>query len=1508
MTLTEIYSLYVKSTEELQYVKKENSRLNLQIQSILHELEEKAPLIRKQSIDHQNLVENNEMLSQQLENYLQERIESRTLLDETTAKLSYFERENKKLKTAQSDLSRQVLFLLKEIEQIRGGFSSEVDQSISSDMSADEVITKKLVTFSDIQELQENNQKLLLVVRDLSSKLEEFEQAQINMQQENYERKLENYAKKIKELENTQECQSKMLTTTMEQKERFKKLYQESCKIISKGNYTNTSMNGDDFTMEEDTPLASTSSVSSQKSDVEKEKKTIELEEKIKDLTENLKTLKEEYENYRKEKLTNEKMVNEQFDSMRNEIRELTSTNCKLLSASEYSSEQFKILQKNTAAYKKQIAALEERNKNYESTIVKHEQTIMYVKDEALAAQTKLSRYEVMIENYKQEIRVLKDSESHLKMEKEMLYRERQSQNILLNNLEMIKACFERSEAEGRQRVETRLDEATRECSALRRRLQEEQDRFRELSSHLQRQTESAKQKMKDEQIQADKLRIELKEARDEIENKSKHIDEISKKLQESLTPTLNDNPISQANKRAKEFELKYNQTKSDLESLEKELETCRENLNQYCTMAQNAEIEMKEMYTKFTEEKEKMDLELNRLRKVEVESKSRIDELETEISLQITGAQLSSGDVNSQLHKANLELQDTLQKLADNNRELREIRSQNSTLTASLQQAEHKYANEMIMHSSDIQTMTKLKDELNTITENVNKIKQERNDAIENLQLVKQKWEESEKQLRDERIFLEERIKDLDAQNSVLHNQIQSLSTKLSLSSSMNASIEVSTTKESGDVSMDVENVALMNRSLNEDDVKSAEQLLQIIKYLRKEKDIAMAKVDILQTETSRLQSEYSVLQTKLDEAISVLNNERSKNDIGIVNASKHSELLRKIETLNAVTDSNRILREERDTLSQKVNELSERITKCEDELYPLQEKNRELTIKSEATAAENASLRIEATRWRQRANLLVERSNKASPEDFKRLQTERENLAKMLTTEKENLKKSNDELNSIKIEKARLDQETQNLTKQLHTSIEENKKYVEEMNNLKQTNTRLTTEIMELKNTLLNKEDELKKISEELSNKDLQLADAKNKEVQIRKIAKRYKDSYFELKKQEEEKDGEKGEDETGESSIPKIDTEKMLQDKVSELSSLVTSTQEMNAKLSEENATLKANVERDEKNKQLLKDAKSRILSLTESKNTLSREIANARVHIQSVEQNRDELEMLMNGLKSQYETRISRLEATHSEQEKEKQDTIQRLTKENENLLVRVNQLSRQQGTKPSTSSSTTEKTTESLRTANVKPMAGPGAQQSATVTPWRGNETPLASIRPMSLQSSRTAAVLPTSQTSNVASVQGSGSATALVPPQQVHTTGNNSGEALSSSPTSSHTDYMPATSSAAVVVAAVPPLGSASTSAESSQEAESIQTQNNESPMSQLMVVGGQQQAVALVSPRVEGAQQNIIPPQSVEIPEQNQAPSTSGSSSSSAVSFENTIIEYILLNFNINFFFSPLQ
>lgn len=158
----------------------------------------------------------------------------------------------------------------------------------------------------------------------------------------------------------------------------------------------------------------------------------------------------------------------------------------------------------------------------------------MILKDETMSAQSRLSRAEVQLENLRQERQLLRDSEGRLLKEREVLHRERQTQALLRADVESIKASLERAEVEGQLRAEQRLDDATRECAALRRRLQEEQDRFRELSSHLERQLTLAQQRLTEEQELSERTRNELEEARAARAEIERRAEELGAKLRES--------------------------------------------------------------------------------------------------------------------------------------------------------------------------------------------------------------------------------------------------------------------------------------------------------------------------------------------------------------------------------------------------------------------------------------------------------------------------------------------------------------------------------------------------------------------------------------------------------------------------------------------------------------------------------------------------------------------------------------------------------------------------------------------------------------------------------------------------------------------------------------------------------------------------------------------------------------------------------------------------------------
>ncbi|KAL5288622.1 TPR family protein [Megaselia abdita] len=1441
MSLTELYSKYRKASEDSETLKLENSKLTLQINNILHELEERAPAIKKQELEYNKLVTSNNELAAQLEAMIMEKSAGNHELSESLARSSHLERENKKLKMSQNDLGRQVCYLLKEMEQIRCGFTNS-QHSDKLDLSTDEVISKKLVTFSNIQELQENNQKLILLVRDLSNKLEEFETIQSNINESAYQSKIDNLKKKLLLMQESYDSQTKMLTTYIQKCDSLKKMCFE---VFSNDDKAAMFSKGDGEMMVDGDSTLNRMSHSKSASEIQEQLKRIaELEEQILDHKNQLKKAKDDYEEYIKEKRQNDRVMNEQLDCLRSEVHELTTTNCKLKTTIEYNNEQLKIQNKNLDTYRKQIAALEERKKNYENSSAKQDETIVYLKEEAMNAHRKLSSCEIQMNNLKQEVRVLRDSEARWHTEREGYHRERQTNNLLLNNIEMIKVNFERSETEGKARLESRLDECIRETSALRRRLQEEQDNFRQLAADLKRETDKAKSRMEEEKAIADQLRNEIQECRQELASKSAQVQDLSAKLQESLTPSQNDNPIVQANKKARDLEIKLQEATLEIESMTKELEKARENAQVYCDISTKSEKELMQFMETQKDYKQKAESEIEKLKNTEQSMQIRINELETQLKLQHTTVQMSQQNIPAELQRLQEDYKLTLEKLNACNMEIRNLREQNKTIAMNLQTAEQKYAHEMMLHSSDIQELTKFKEEYGKLQEKLSttSISETTKDLYEE---SKRLWLESSKLLEQEKIELEKRIEDLDHQNAVLHDQLQAWSAKQS------------TENEEGNNSVQLSEsiVADLNSSAMDIDSKSSDKLVEIIKFLRKEKDLALGQVDILKAEKVRILSEHQVLKRKAEEMESILKEEKTKAESEIVTAYKHGEILRKVEMLNAVTDSNRVLREERDTLTSKVKDLSDQLTLAEDEIVPLKEKNRELSTKIDTYMSENSSLRSEAARWRQRANTVL--TNKNS-EEFKHLQLERDNLAKMLETEKEIFKQVNTELQELKSQRVSVDAELTALQKQLSTLIEDKKKFTDEVITLRSQNLTVNKEMAELKTSISQKDKDLLKLSADIEAKEAALVDVKAKEATIRGIAKRYKQSYMDLRNKYPD-----DENNVGEASVGNLNVEDKNQ--VSELTTEIQNLRQQEETLRRENEEIRTT---NEKTKVLLREAKSRILNLTQSKESLQQELNTHKAQFEAFRQTQDTLK-----------TKFDETESSLKE-------SVAKLSRENEALRTFNRQV-----TKPSTSTGVIQEksTSESAspRTANVKPMSGGSStpnvgQQSATVQPWRGSsgETPLASIRPIPVLSNRTAAILPTSQlgpgpstsssgpgTSSVPGTSSSSSNTALVPPQQqVHTTGNNI-EPMSSSPTSSHTDYMPATSSATVVVAAVQPMGSAS--AESSTEAEQQQ-----------------QQAVALVSPRIESGSNVVAAPAQVSVENQqessNNQPSTSGTASGS--------------------------
>lgn len=298
----------------------------------LQEIEDKSPYLAKQREDYEKALETIADLTKHNDELVNDMQILREANAETKRLGGISTRENQRLKKELQDLGRQVCHLLREVEQSRAGSSStSTDPDLSDSTSSADIISKRLVTFSDINELQTNNQRLLALVRELSSKQEEVEELDL-AEVAKLKSKLESMREQHSDLLEQQERQAKMMNMLINQRDMYKSLYSQAMKG-----------NGEDITNLDSSFRENVSESPKRETENPNEEKMRELVAAVENLRKEIKNEKEEHEIYKKEKVANEKILLEQLEKCRTDLNEMVCQNAKLTTKIETSDEMFKV-------------------------------------------------------------------------------------------------------------------------------------------------------------------------------------------------------------------------------------------------------------------------------------------------------------------------------------------------------------------------------------------------------------------------------------------------------------------------------------------------------------------------------------------------------------------------------------------------------------------------------------------------------------------------------------------------------------------------------------------------------------------------------------------------------------------------------------------------------------------------------------------------------------------------------------------------------------------------------------------------------------------------------------------------------------------------------------------------------------------------------------------------------------------------------------------------------------
>ncbi|KAK9464611.1 hypothetical protein V1512DRAFT_267961 [Lipomyces arxii] len=1040
ISLTQLYTDFMKTKRQLEHERQRNKSLQQNFDELINDLETRAPIIQAEREEANRLKIEIADMSMLLDETERDKEDTEKQLSAILVKSNDAEREAKIYRQQVHDLSRQVQTLLVELQFHISGASqlSAADQTAlrrliaetsgdATESDTDTLISERLVTFKNTIELQQQNQNLLRVTRDLGDRLEREEVAAKKNIDVLKATALAETEKTILELQaKLQHAQNKM-----ESYQRERDMFRDML-----------SVNGQSGAQLDLLPLQSTGA--------EESRNTVSLEkydeivEKLEEATTAMQDLQDQYEAYRKEAADDIKTLNEQIAHASDERFAIQREFSRAQTQVELTSERLKIMTDNFELAKKDRDEIQKRSNQIQENLTRQDLRTQQVANELLELKTSLESMRAENGAFRAEKSVYTATQHRLLQDNKELVEEKQRLNNLIGYFQNVNTEREKSDGEARRRLAAQVESLETELKAARETIASENEEMKRLVLRKDYEIKELQEKIEKASESFLATKEELSTATRNKEQLQALVDELNSKLSvsEEKAAMYQRQTEEEGFSVVRSLESEITNTKSALEQARTELEGAKEQIEIVTGISKSAEEALASLTATHDHYKSSIEEQL----------KTKEQDIDN-LNIQVANLSKELAETTSELSKAQeatvaadraaVDVQNSLKKelehvKANEERLMTGIRVVQTDLKKQAQithESQQNYETELMKHASTAQELQKLRD-ANSQTDNlINELRQDAERARKEFDTSQTAWDIRKQEYEEEIASFRSRCDQLSDQNKLLHRQFEVLSsqvTRIQEQRRQDPSVPEGQADAVGTPgsAMPVTPSRVAAVTSYGDD-STVEDLREIIKFLRHEKEIVDCQYELSLQEAKRLRQRLEYTSASLDEVRIQLVQERETNLSADEQSQMHNQLVEKVNEINILRESNSSLREETKRMSGQLSDLEDKIRSLTDQIEPLENKLSIATADLEAKEQQLTLTQEDNERWKARTQHILQKYERVDP-------VELQNLKEDVTTLKAQVESLQSERDAIKAEKDIIQTESESSVEKLKADLE--------------------------------------------------------------------------------------------------------------------------------------------------------------------------------------------------------------------------------------------------------------------------------------------------------------------------------------------------------------------------------------------------------------------------------------------------------------------------------------